>query len=335
MKYFYILLTSLLFFYNCYSQERIDGNFSFQTDDAKKYSLYIPSGYDSATPHRLMLGLHPLNTNRWDAISWCDTLIAFAETNQLILACPDGGIDGAVDDPIDIAFTDALLDSMEVWYNINSDKTYAMGFSWGAKTTYTYGMNNAARFSGFLPIGSAMNGTSEVNGVISNWANKPVYIVHGANDSPSSRFNPIKSALETEGAIVNSLLMSGVGHTIDFPNRNAILTTAFQWIDSINCDQVLPINEINHSDNTLFSILPNPIQHGKQLEVHFNLKTSQEVSFILMDQNGRYVKTFSFSQLLVGDQKLNFDLIGLDTGMYYLSFEEKNGHQQIKKFVLY
>jgi poly(3-hydroxybutyrate) depolymerase len=87
----------------CSAQQRIDGSFAFQTDPSKNYSLYIPSGYDSSTPHRLMIGFHPFNTNRWDAEAWCDTLTAFAEFNNLILACPDGGADGSIDDPIDTA----------------------------------------------------------------------------------------------------------------------------------------------------------------------------------------------------------------------------------------
>ncbi|MFT5167850.1 MAG: hypothetical protein ACI8P3_003088, partial [Saprospiraceae bacterium] len=106
----FILL--LISYSSLIGQTRIDGSFEFQNDSAKKYSLYIPSGYQAGTAHRLMLGLHPFNTNRWDAESWCDTLIVFAETNNLILACPDGGIDGAVDDPIDTAFTSILLDSI-------------------------------------------------------------------------------------------------------------------------------------------------------------------------------------------------------------------------------
>ncbi len=49
------------------AQQRIDGNFAFQSDPAKEYSIYVPSGYVSGTPHRLMLGLHPWNTSVWNS----------------------------------------------------------------------------------------------------------------------------------------------------------------------------------------------------------------------------------------------------------------------------
>lgn len=221
-----------------FAQTRIDADFSFQTDPAKKYSLYIPSTYNANEANALMVGFHPFNTNRWDAEAWCDTLINFAETNGLILACPDGGADGRVDDPLDTAFTTALMDSVMLWYNINPDKVYAMGFSVGGRATYTYGLNHINRFGGFIPIGAAVNGTNEVNGVIQNASGKPYYLVHGDNDAPTIRFFPLETVLNNNGAIVESLLMAGIGHTIDFPNRNQILTDAFEWIDSVNCASV-------------------------------------------------------------------------------------------------
>ena len=39
-------------------------------------------------------------------------------------------------------------------------------------------------------------------------------------------------------AFVDSNLMAGVGHTIDFPNRNQILGDAYQWIDSVNLSSI-------------------------------------------------------------------------------------------------
>ncbi len=135
MKKNILITLSILFSIHSFSQQRIDGNFAFQTNPGKKYSLYIPSSYNTTTPNKTMLGLHPLNTSRWNGVSWCDTLINFAESNQLILVCPDGGVDGKIDDPIDTAFTTAILDSVRIWYNIDNDKTYVMGFSWGAKAT--------------------------------------------------------------------------------------------------------------------------------------------------------------------------------------------------------
>jgi len=88
-----------------------------------------------------------------------DVLTDFAEVNNLILAAPDGGADGRIDDPIDKEFMTALLDSVENGYSINTNKEFILGFSWGARAAYSYGLENYNRFAGFLTIGAFLNGT--------------------------------------------------------------------------------------------------------------------------------------------------------------------------------
>lgn len=302
MKRFAILSAAIAVSTLSGAQIRVDGNFPFQSDPAKQYSLYIPSGYSPTTPHRLMLGLHPFNTSTWNSVSWCDTLVDFAEANNLILACPDGGIDGKVDDPIDTAFTSALLDSVEAWYNIDTDKVYAMGFSWGGKTTYTYGLSHVWRFGGFIPIGAAINGTSEVTGIIQQALSKPFFIVHGANDAPGSRFYPIRSALIMNGAIVEDTLMPGIGHTINFPNRNQILGMAYHWVDSVNCAS-LPTSVAEPLKKDAILAYPNPSGGLLLLD-----NIPEMALYTISDLNGRTV--------LRGHYQEGIDLGELPPGKY-------------------
>ncbi|MBL4658283.1 MAG: T9SS type A sorting domain-containing protein [Flavobacteriales bacterium] len=327
-----ILLAILLTYTSSTGQIRIDSVFSFQTDPAKKYSLYIPGTYDAATPNRLMLGLHPFNTARWDAESWCDTLIVFAETNGLIMVCPDGGTDGKVDDDIDTAFTSALLDSMKVWYNIDTVKTYVMGFSWGGQTTYTYGLRHISKFGGMLPIGSAMSGTSMVSSVLNNADSVPVYIVHGGNDTPSSRYTPIRDALISNGAILNSILISGVGHTIDFPNRNQILTSAFQWIDSVNCslpappDTAIPTDPtsiISISASSGISLFPNPSSGVITLALGEVVQGDYSVTIFNVLGQRVFSKDIKISQ---GQRQLHLSPSDLSAGSYLINLEGTSYH---------
>jgi len=233
MRQFIILSTLLAVSLSALAQERIDGSYDFQTESGKKYSLYIPSNYDKGTANPLMVGLHPFNPDRWDAESWCDTLIAFAEANNLILACPDGGPEGRIDQPIDTAFTTSLIDSVLKWYNIDEERIYLMGFSMGGKATYTYGLTHSERFAGFMPIGAAMAINYAPVSIRSGAADKPWYVIHGSEDWPDARFTPLVDMLKENFAIVESQLLQGVGHTIDFPDRNNILTTGYKWMDSV------------------------------------------------------------------------------------------------------
>jgi hypothetical protein len=243
LRTFNILLSFLAFVLSASAQTRIDSSFAFSTNPAKKYSIYLPSSYTAGVANELMVGFHPLNVGVWDAKSWCDTLKAFSESNDLILVCPDGGSNGNVTDQIDYDFTTALLDSMQLWYNIDPSRIYAMGFSVGGVATYQYGLDHANIFSGYIPIGAAVTSASVFSPVIANAEGKPYFLIHGSLDAPAVRFTPMLNALNANCALVNSLLMPGVGHTINFPNRNQLLSDAYHWIDSVN----LASNHVNGS----------------------------------------------------------------------------------------
>ena len=309
-------MKSLLLFLACmlsislFAQERIDGSFPFQSDPAKKFSIYLPSGYEAFTPNAMMLGFHPFNTNRWDAEAWCDTLIDFAEFNQLILVCPDGGLDGAVDDPIDTAFTSALLDSMVLWYNIDPNKMYAMGFSVGGKVTYSYGLSNTDRLRGFIPIGAAINGTDGVNEVLQFAQGRPFYLVHGELDSPASRFFPMHASLTGYSAFVEDTLMPGIGHTIDFPDRNAILSRAYQWVDSVNTAN--PPSGVFDINVEPIKVYPNPAT----TEIYFNLPSEAEFQVYVFNTRGDMVIQLKNQKTLLLDK--------LPAGNYFIKVRQEN-----------
>jgi len=319
-----LLVLTLSIAFSSISQTRIDGTFPFQTDPNKKYSLFIPSGYVPGTANNLMLGLHPYNPSRWNAKSWCDTLVDFAEANQLILICPDGGVDGKIDDAIDTAFTTALLDSVQKWYTINDKRIYVMGFSWGGLTTYKYGLSNPTVFAGYMPIGAAINGTSPISGILNNANNKGFYVVHGGSDSPGTRYTPLINGLNSNGAILKSILMPGVGHTIDFPNRNQILTTAYLWLDSVRTTQ---ISNVSINENQLLGkIYPTVLsQEISQVKV--------EIPGIWIGQN---ILLYNAQGKLVSKQKISetkfFVKIPETAGVYYVVIGDSN---RIEKIVRY
>jgi len=233
------------------AQEQINGSLPFQTDPSKDYSIYIPSGYTEGKAIAAFLALHPWNTDNWDGRRWCEEIADFAEANNVILICPDGGADGQIDDPIDTAFTTVMIDSAMTWYSIAPDSLYAMGFSWGGKTTYTYGLNHVDKFAGFMPIGAAIS-VDEINGISDQAFEKPFYLIHGGNDSPNVRYFPLIERLEDEGAFVGSELLPGVGHTIWFPNQVETLTKGFVWLKA-NSHSIVDVKNIDTYQNIILS----------------------------------------------------------------------------------
>ncbi len=308
VKYLFVFL--LLGNISIFAQETVDGSFEFQTDPAKKYSIYVPSSYDSNSANKLMLGFHPLNTNRWDGEAWRDTLIQFAETNDLLLVCPDGGPDGKIDDPIDVAFTTALLDSMAVWYNVDQSNKYIIGFSWGGRATYTYGLANYELFEGFIVIGAAVDGTQQINNLLPNATAKKFYLVHGSNDSPSVRFDPLVAALNGQEACVETNFLTGIGHTIDFPDRNNILTAAFNWVsDDSNCTTNSTSSISEHTVET--KLAQNPISLGSNfMLIQQNEKEVKQL--FVYDYSGRILKSY------LANASNEYETTGLIQGQYVI-----------------
>lgn len=237
------------------AQTRIDSSFEFE-GAAKPYSIYVPSGYSAEVPSKMVLAFHPFHQVWGNAGTWCDILTDFAEMNNLLLVCPDGGPDLRIDDAIDTAFSAALLDSTATWYNVNADKRFIVAFSWGARAAYNWGLDHADWFAGYMTIGAFINGAAVTPTQLANSENKPFYIMHGDADGTAPinvGFHPIRNALANAGALVESRILAGVGHTINFPDRDAILTTAFNWLDSTSTGLSVAIEE---------DVLPHPGNAG-------------------------------------------------------------------------
>jgi hypothetical protein len=114
-------------------------------------------------------------------------------------------------------------------------------------------------------MGAAITDPSFVDNVIVKAKCKNYYIIHGDQDSPNVRYYPIKTDLENNKARVNTILMAGIGHTFDFPNRLSIMIRAFTYIDTASCNYT---GILNH-ESTAPLFFPNPIQPGQKTEAHW------------------------------------------------------------------
>lgn len=311
--FLFVSLFLLLIANDAIGQERIDGSFAFQTDPAKKYGIYVPSTYVEGVPQKALIAFHPFHNVWGNSRTWCNILDDFAEANDLLMACPDGGADGQVDGAIDKAFTTALLDSLHQWYTIDPENTFVLGFSWGGRAAYTYGLTNVEKFAGFITIGVFMQGVFPVtNSMLENAVDKPFYIMHGDRDGVvnlQNGFFPIRDALTNAGALVESLILENVGHTIVFPNRDAILTEAFEWVqaksDSLaNLGSATNINEeapvgVRHG---LQQNYPNPFDQNTTLP--YDVAEASYVDLAVYDILGRRVRTLVAGHELPGQHTI-------------------------------
>lgn len=332
------LLLSLFLTGTVYSQTKIDSSFAFQTDPDKKFALYIPSTYSPDTASSVILALHPWHDIWGNSTTWRDILSNFAEENNLILVAPDGGADGQIDNPIDRDFMIAILDSVENWYSVNTDKEFMLGFSWGARAVYSHGLKTHERFAGFMTIGAFFNGTGGLpDSLLDNALNEPFYIMHGDQDFTAqidNAFFPIRDELIERGAIVESLILKNVGHTINFTNRDEILTTAYQWLDSVST--TLAVNLEDDADlipetTVLSQNYPNPFNPATTIQ--YSLSKASNVKLEVFTMLGQSVGIIENSSKPAGNHSIVFDAKNLPSGIYIYKIEAE-GFTESKRMML-
>ena len=328
------LLSSLLLFVGLVSslmgQTRIDSTLTFKKKE-KQFSVYLPSG--AAEPQRLPLvvALHPFNPERWNAAAWCDTLMAFAEKEQVVLLCPDGGADGKVDDKIDTAFTTMLLNGAADWLPVNRKKTFLMGFSWGGRTTYSYGLQHPNDFAGYIAIGAAFGGGDYPSG-FKNATDKPFYLLQGANDHPDVRLFPLSDSLQKGGAYVQQQLLPKIGHTIDFKQRNECLSRAYHWVDSVSTDLSDTTKTASITKGGLLSEFPEKVKSGGTIPVEYLFRQPGEFTYLITDLSGKPLATKTM-KVGKGRRKFIVSTEDLPWGVYLIKLIGPQ-NQEIYKFMV-
>lgn len=331
---------------------RIDSSFAFQSNPAKEYSLYIPSSYVETTPNRLLVALHP-----WSALGadgWCDHLMNFAELNNLILACPQGESDayggedlylGAITEPMDTAFTNALIDTVMRHYNIDPDRIYLGGFSWGGLRTYHYGLANTDRFAGYLPIGAYIQpGFRRFIDILTvNAQDKPFYMVHGSADYLQTCVYEMVDQLTSEGATVAYSILEGASHqqTITHPEFVTALTTAISWLDSMVTQTPTsrfgePFPETARQIH-LFENFPNPF--NPSTTVRFALDEVRHTDLSIFNLQGQHVRTLTHAYLERGEYSVVWDGRNesgqdVNAGLYICRLSTSSGSQSLKMLLL-
>ena len=148
---------------------------------------------------------------------------------------------------------------------------------------------------------------------LANSENKPFYIMHGDQDNIANiqvGFFPIRDALIDAGAVVNSLILEGVGHTINFPDRDQILTDAFLWVDStstaltsvgVEDDELPPVDQ----PGLLRANYPNPFQHSTIIT--YAVRRPGRVQIRVYNVLGQLMRTMIDERKTSGEYILEWD----------------------------
>ncbi|PGG96143.1 hypothetical protein AJ79_09709 [Helicocarpus griseus UAMH5409] len=145
----------------------------------RQYILKVPDNYDSSTPHRLIFGYHWLGGSMQNVADMGYYGLEPLAQGSAIFVAPQG-IDNGWANPNgnDIAFTDAILETVNGELCIDEAQIFATGFSYGGAMSYSVACSRPDVFRAVAPIAGA-----ELSGC--DGGNTPVaYLgIHGVVDS--------------------------------------------------------------------------------------------------------------------------------------------------------
>jgi polyhydroxybutyrate depolymerase len=174
----------------------------------RSYRLYVPAIYTGATARPLILNLHGYTSNAQQQQLYSN-FMPIADTANFLMVFPNGtyssgqrfwnaGISSALVN--DIAFLNALIDSLDLIYNINLNRVYSTGMSNGGYMSHTLACELSNRITAIASVtGSIFN--TQYGSNCHPMRPVPVMQIHGTNDPTvpyigSSTSMPIDSVVK-------------------------------------------------------------------------------------------------------------------------------------------
>ena len=196
-----LLVIAIALISNINAQQTI--NASIMHDGIQRdYILYVPAIYSPGTPTPLVFNFHGYTSNATEQMFYGD-FRSIADTANFLLVHPMGTLDpsnqpywnanwgGTIDD---IGFTEALLDSLAVTYNINMDRVFSTGMSNGGFMSYTLACELGNRFAAIASVTGTMNLNQSTT---CNPAHPtPIMEIHGTSDG-TVPYNGLAGSMES------------------------------------------------------------------------------------------------------------------------------------------
>lgn len=155
----------------------------------RSYRLYVPAIYTGATARPLILNLHGYTSNAQQQQLYSN-FMPIADTANFLMVYPNGtfssgqrfwnaGISGALVN--DIAFLSALIDSLDLTYNINLNRVYSTGMSNGGYMSHTLACELSNRITAIASVTGSIF-TTQYGSNCHPMRPVPVMQIHGTSD---------------------------------------------------------------------------------------------------------------------------------------------------------
>lgn len=156
----------------------------------RNYRLYVPALYNGTSARPLIINLHGYTSNA-NAQQLYSNFMPIADTANFLMVYPNGTKDGS-NQPFwnagissslvnDITFLNALIDSLDLTYNINLNRVYSTGMSNGGYMSYTLACELSNRITAIASVTGSIF-TTQYGPNCHPTRPVPVMQIHGTND---------------------------------------------------------------------------------------------------------------------------------------------------------
>ena len=174
------------------------------------YAVSAPAGYDPATPHPLILALHPGGARGpyYGSLHMRQTFEPALRGLNAVVVAPDAPARRWTDEVSERAVM-ALLDRILETYAIDRARILVTGFSLGGRGTWFFATRHPGFFTGAIPV-AGRPGDDPLDAL----GDMPVHVIHSRADDVVP-FGPAAEAarrLREAGRPVAFTALDGVGH---------------------------------------------------------------------------------------------------------------------------
>lgn len=326
------------------------GDFSSQVSwsnndgtQTRTLQVYVPPSYNANNEYALIVGFHGLGSGPTSYMYSNNSLRDMATDpyfGNLIVVTTSEGPQQVWLGTEDYGIIKAIKDEISSIYNVDQDRVFAQGFSYGGKAAYVHGLEEANEIKGILCFSPAFYGEEDIYGTCVlqtcidwhqelNNADAPnVLVCSGAGTSereltPLNQSDfPTATLDDTFWGLANHVMLShnaNGGNAIFIENTSTIqyqhslptMDITKQCWDHVDQQITIGINEIAEED--LIFVYPQP--STGIFNIQFSNELSDAITIEIYDLTGTHIRT---SRLISNTQNsITIDLTGNPTGIYF------------------
>lgn len=290
--------------------------------------MLVPASYNPTSSYALVIGFHGLGdspVNYTQVISYYATNSYFG---NVIVACPNEGTTNTswFAGSEDFSIISAIIDHVKATYNIDTTRVFAQGFSFGGKSAYLHGLDEADHLKGIIAHSPGFYSTADIH----NTCNDPLHCQHKYNyanawklmvciTAGSGEYNlgQTEPYLTLASKAVVKLNSSGgdaifIEDPTGYHNLPPITIVRSCW-DHVNRPST-SISEV--SDANGYRLFPNPASYEVNIEGY---QTGAEKIVEILNMSGVVVRAVKYS-----DCRISIPVYDMADGIYLLKISNSN-----------